>query len=443
MNPTTRQPNRLFTRLWFFAVLACAGACPAQELVLTPDHPDGIYQIGEKAVWQVEWKSPTTAPSTVSYTAKQGGLKEIASGTLTLGHPAAVGGKLDSAGALLVEVKTTGSDGKEYRGVGGAIAQPDAIKPSSPRPDDFDSFWDAKLKELASVPPNPVLQAGDGGKPGVEYFKITMDNIRGTHIQGQLARPARGAADQKLPALLIVQWAGVYGLEKGWVTDRAADGWLALNINPHDIPIDQQPEFYKQQLEGPLKNYWEIGNDDRDTSYFLRMYLSCYRAAEYLTSREDWDGKTLVVMGASQGGMQSLMTAAIHPKITAALADVPAGCDMLGPDIGRAPGFPMWYWKTEGRDSAKVRNASRYYDVVNFTPQIKCPVLVGIGLLDEVCPPEGCFAATNLIQSPKEIHLMPLAQHQEINKSHDPFSKRCWEVWLPALRKGQAAPVER
>ena len=97
--------------------------------------------------------------------------------------------------------------------------------PAADPPEDFAAFWKSKLDELAKVPPNPKLQQADGGKAGVEYAKITLDNIRGAHINGQLARPEHG---EKFPALLIVQWAGVYPLQKGWVTDRAADGWLAL-----------------------------------------------------------------------------------------------------------------------------------------------------------------------------------------------------------------------
>lgn len=77
-----------------------------------------------------------------------------------------------------------------------------------------------------------------------------------------------------------------FPLQKSWVTDRAAEGWLALNIEAHDLPIDKPEAFYRQQFDGPLKNYWSIGNDDRDRSYFLRVYLSCYRAVEYLTKRK-------------------------------------------------------------------------------------------------------------------------------------------------------------
>ena len=42
-----------------------------------------------------------------------------------------------------------------------------------------------------------------------------------------MARPAKG---EKFPAMFIPQWAGVYPLEKAWVTDRAKEGWLVLNI---------------------------------------------------------------------------------------------------------------------------------------------------------------------------------------------------------------------
>src|SRR5436305_1420698 len=85
-----------------------------------------------------------------------------------------------------------------------------------------------------------------------------------------------------------------------------------------------------------------MGNDDREKSYFLRMYLSCYRAAQYLSERPEWDGKNLVVIGTSQGGQQSIVTAGMHPKISAMLAMVPGGCDITAPTLGRAAGFPDW-----------------------------------------------------------------------------------------------------
>jgi cephalosporin-C deacetylase-like acetyl esterase len=420
--------------------LTSAPLCFGQTMLVTPDRTNGVYEVGDTVHWQVQWKGEGNI-SSGHYRLLKGGLTETRQGDLTFSNNTAeLESRFIDPSTMLAEVKWTAADGKEGRAVGGAVAAPQRIAISAPCPSDFDEFWKAKLKELRKVPANPRLESVDVGRTNVAYWKITLDNIRGTHIHGQLARPLQG---KKFPALLIVQWAGVYGLQTNWVTDRAAEGWLALNIEPHDLPIDQPPSFYKEQASGPLKDYWSIGNDNRDTSYYLRMYLSCYQAAEYLTDRKDWNGKTLVVMGDSQGGMQTLMLAGLYrSKITAALALVPAGCDMLGPQVGRAPGWPHWYDNTEGKDPQKVHDASRYYDIANFTPRIECPVLAGLGLRDEVCPPAGVLAAVNEITSPKEVVILPRSGHQDEHGTQSAYNHRKYYVWLPALREGKSPPAQ-
>ena len=122
----------------------------------------------------------------------------------------------------------------------------------------------------------------------------------------------------------------------------------------HDLPFDRPADFYTQAAATTLKNYMTEGNDDRDKNYYLRMYLGCYRAADYLAHRPDWDGRTLVVMGTSQGGLQAVMTAGFYPGITAMIANVPAGCDTTGPLVGRAGGHPYWYNNAKGKTERKA-----------------------------------------------------------------------------------------
>ena len=418
-----------------FCLLLCAGLC-AQEVRIRPTHEQGIYQPGETIRWNLQVKGTEDAQAT--YVLKQGGLTEISQGAVKLSNgEGQIEGRLEDPGWLLVEVTVRSGTNKAVKALGGALVSPDGIQPSAPRPADFDAFWAEKLKELAGVPMNPELIPAESGKAGVDYFKVSMGNIRGSHIRGQLARPQKG---EKLPAMLIVQWAGVYGLQKSWVTDRAAEGWLVLNISAHDLPIDEPEQFYSDQSKGPLKDYPSIGNDDPETSYFLRMYLSCYRAAHYVTDRAEWDGRTLVVTGGSQGGLQSFVTAALHPKVSAVLACVPAGCDLNGPEAGRIPGWPMWHWNTKGKDEAKVRGVARYFDVVNFAPRITCPVLVGAGLIDTVCPPPGIFSACNQLKCPKEVVVLPVGEHGEKAGSHRAYYAR-FDAWKDTLVKGDPAPV--
>jgi cephalosporin-C deacetylase-like acetyl esterase len=63
--------------------------------------------------------------------------------------------------------------------------------------------------------------------------------------------------------------------------------------------------------------------------------------------------------------------------------------------------------------------SGRYFDAMNFATRIKCPVIVGVGLADTTCPPEGVFAAFNQIRAPKEIIIMPTADHSGDHRPYD------------------------
>ena len=402
---------------------------------MTTDKPGTVYALREPIRWRVELKdAPTSTPDSLHYTLKKGGYTVVREGRLALTNNVAVlEAALDEPNTLLAEFDAE-LPAKKLRKLAGAAVAPERIARSMPRPADFDAFWNAQVASLKAVSMNPVLEPAESGQPSVEYFKLRMDNIRGSHIYGQLARPQR---EGRFPALLIVQWAGVYGLPKANVVSQAEKGWLTLNIMAHDLPFDQPEAFYKQASETTLKDYPAIGNTNRDQSYFLRMYLSCYRAADYLAQRPDWDGKTLAVTGTSQGGLQALMLAGFHPGITALMAHVPAGCDRTGPVMGRAAGWPGWYGNGERGD--QIAEVSRYYDVINFASRVKCPALVSVGMIDVTCPPSGVFAVCNELQGPKEVLVLPTSGHQDEHGSQASYYARS-EVWNKALREGKPVP---
>ncbi len=417
-----------------------ATAFAGTDITLVPNKPDATYQTSEDIVWLVQLRGDQASSFTnATYVFKKGGGTVIGQGTVDFqSNRAVIHTSLAEPGTVLAEVNATNSGHQTIQALAGAAIAPARIPVSSPCPEDFDAFWNTKLAELATVPENPVLQSEPSGKTNVAYWKITLDNIRGTHIRGQLARPAAG---QRFPALLMVQSAGVYPLHQSWATDRAAEGWLVLNIMAHDLPINEPQSFYDDLNQHALKNYTAIGNDDREQSYFLRMFLACYRAVDYLSERPDWDGKTLVVTGSSQGGLQSFVAAGLNHKVTAVLALVPAGCDNTGGMLGRKPGWPYWVDHGYGHDKEKLLDTSRYFDGVNFAARIKCPSLIGLGLIDTTAAPSGIFAAINQIQMPKEVVAMPDANHHGDNKTQAPFTSRS-TVWRKALLNGMPAPLK-
>ena len=428
MNPSVRRLVLRVIAAGFASVAAAVAG--AQQLALTPFNRSGIYALGEKVGWTVAVPAETVARvAGYTYTIKKNDLEVIKSGKLDLASgKATIEIVLDEPAMLYVEVLPASGDGQRI--VAGAAVAPAKLQPTALCPADFDAFWTAKIKLLKAIPADPVLTPGPSAHDGVEYSTIRFDNINGAHIYGQLAKPAR---EGKFPAMLILQWANPpYPLQKQWVTDRAAEGWLALNVEPHDVPCDLPPAFYAA-LPQLIKDYRDIYNDDRDRNYFLQMYLGDYRALDYLASRSDWDGKTLVVMGTSMGGQQSLAVAGLHPQVTHLIVHVPAGADSNAALHGRAAGYPYWNAR-----NPQVLKTGLYFDTVNFASRIKATCLVSMGFVDEICPPAGVWTVYNQIGSPKEVVPLITAahNHQSTPEQQQPYTIRSAE-WLSALVSGQ------
>ena len=422
---------------------------PPIVLAVVPDHADGLYAQSEQVTWTVDVKSGDRALlKTVPYVVKKDAADPVAQGTIDLSAgPATVTASRPEPGALFAVFSSPDPAVKKPLALGGALVAADKVGPALPEPADFDAFWQGKLKDLAAVPPNPVVEKGtvDGVKgiepKSVDYYKVTLDNVGGTHVRGQLARPATG---EKFPAILVLQWAGVYGLDKSWVANLARQGFLVLDVEAHDIPIDEAPAFYENLKDTTLKDYVHLGDESRETSYFLRMFLGDVQAANYLASRPDWDGRTFVVAGTSQGGLQSFATAALFPKATQMMVLVPAGCDVEAPFAvpPRAVSWPDWMndRTAQGKDMAKVKEAAAYFDPIYFASRIACPALVGVGLLDETARPAGIAAAFNALKNPaKELLPMPFASHSEAGGVQAAYYTRA-EVWRAAIKAGEPLP---
>jgi len=428
--------NMRLTRAPLLAALVLCVFARADESAgphYVPFHSSGIYALGETAGWNVTlpWNSPT-----VSYVIRKNNLAEIGRGTLTPGSPAKIEAKLDEPGMVFVEV-TENTPGAKPRALGAAVA-PEKIGPAIPRPADFDAFWAAKIKALRKVPAKPELTEKPSEKDGVDFAILKMNHVEGRHVWGQVAKPHDGTHKKKYPGLVLLQWAGgPYPLQKAWAVDRAAEGWLTVNIEAHDVMPDQ-PQVYYDALPAELKSYNSIETRNRDKNYFLYMYLADIRAIDYLASRPDWDGKTLVVMGTSMGGQQSLCAAGLHPKVTAMLVNVPAGGDANGNAHGRKIGYPFW-----DVNDPQVMKTAEYFDTVNCASRIKVPSLVSMGFIDTVTPPVGIWAAFNQIQGPKEAAPMIDSPHNHLATPEQslPWTQRS-AAWLSALIAGRP-PIER
>jgi len=406
---------------------ALISACRPQAagLVVTPIRDSGIYALNEPAGWTIT--VPAGADNSgYTYTLKANNSQELKTGPLDLSSgKATIEVSLAQPAMLYLEIKPASGRPQAF----GAAVAPTALKPVAPRPRDFDAFWRSKIRDLETVPENAVITPADSGKDGVDYGTIQMDLNDHTHVYGQIAKPSKPG---KYPAILILQWASPpYPLQKPWVIDRAAEGWLALNIEPHDV-LPCEAQSYYAALPDPIKHYEGFGNDDRDKSYFLDMYLRDYRAVDYLTHRPDWDGRVLVVTGGSMGGQQSLCVAGLHPKVTHVIVEEPAGCDLQAGLHERQEGYPFF-----PVNNPKVMATAPYFDCVNFASHIHATSLVAMGFIDTGAPPTGIWTAFNQIRGPKEVVPLRDAAHNNIATYEQqlPYYRKSGE-WLHTLVTG-------
>ncbi len=428
----TRSHLSFLLALPLAASLAFAQRPPIpQQLSFAPYHTTGIYDVGETVGWTV---TPGQVTPTYSYkwTIRRNNAVVLKEGKLDLssgkdkieivgdqpemlyvaiqaygdldGNPP----KVDPAatppatpGRGPASPFTGGNTGRNngLYAVGAAVA-PTKIGLSTPRPADFDSFWAGKLAEQAKVPINPVLTPVETDVPGVEMNLFALDAL-GSKAHGYIAKPAR---EGKFPALIQLQYAGVYSLARFAHADaqHAADGWLMLNVDSHD-KLPAEPSG------GIPNNYQSIGNTDREKSYFLNMYLRDSRVLDYLLTRPDWDGKTVVLIGGSMGGQQSFALAGLRPdKITAVAVCVPAGADSNGDLHGRKAGYPNW-----PSNNPDVMKTALYFDTVNFASRIQAPLMAGLGFIDTTSPPAGVWTELNQIPGAKEP--LPLIESEHDN----------------------------
>ena len=394
------------------------------NVAIKPDHKDWNYRTGETAGFKVEvQRSGTTIDNVkVDYeagpemypTVKKNGVV-LKDGTMKWS------GTMKQPGMYRLKV-TAHVDGNEYVGMCTAAFSPDKIQPTTVNPNDFDEFWQNTLAEARKTP----LEAKRRLLPErctekVNVYEVSFQNIRqGSRTYGILCVPVKPG---KYPALLRVPGAGVRPYNGDiWTAEQGA---ITLEIGIHGVPVTMPQSVYDDMFHGCLNGYWDYNMNDRDNCYYKRVFVGAVRSIDYIASLPEWNGTSLGVTGSSQGGMLSLVCAALDKRVTFYGAVHAAMCDHTASLKGVACGWPHYfYYNPKNIDQKKVET-SRYYDGVNFARRITSPGWFSFGYNDDVVPPTTTYATYNIVTAPKELHLYQITRHFWVQEQWDE-----WEAWL-------------
>jgi cephalosporin-C deacetylase len=417
--------KRSFLAVFFLATFGLIHpAVAALTVVVSTDRPEALYQPGEEVTFTIKAQDgdQPADSSAIEWNLSLDGYKQIASGTGTIAK-----GTLTGPGFLLLTATCKNAGEKPVIAYGGAGFSPTSLKPSLPVPEDFDRFWGEEKAKLAAIPltftttPAKVTAKADANS---EAFDIQISMGEGNApVSGYFASP-KNASPKSLPAVLWVHGAGVRSSSLPNALGGARDGFLSMDINAHGIPNGKPESFYQELASGKLKSYRNDGNQSRETVYFRGMFLRLERALEFLATRPEWDGKTLAVIGHSQGGYQALVAGGLDPRVTFIGAGVAAGCDHSGMKADRISGWPKIVpLLADGSPDPLALEASRYVDAVNFATHCKAQAIMSVGFIDKTCPPTSVYTAYNVLQGRKEIINSPTLGHTTTAEISGAFRK--------------------
>jgi cephalosporin-C deacetylase len=265
------------------------------------------------------------------------------------------------------------------------VKPPEEFRSRVTRPPDFDAFWAEVLAQAARIPLNVAREPVPlRSTPEVEVFEVFYDSLDGVRVAAWYCVPRERS--RSLPGLVFMPgYISDPPLHKGW----AREGYAVLSAAPRG-KLRSHRQF-NPGYPGLLTH----NITDRNTYAYRGFYVDAVRAIDALLSFPEVDGKRVGVFGSSQGGGLTVVAAALHPRVRAASAGAPYLCGMMD-----AVELTSTYPYQEIRDVLRlhperepaVRETLAYFDGINFAPRAQCPIVVNVGLQDNVCPPETGFA---------------------------------------------------
>ena len=417
-------------------------------VMVTPDHQDWTYRVGETCRFTVSvLRSGTLIDNAlVDYEAGPEMYPEVKkTGVVLKDGTMKHQGTMKVPGFYRLSV-TAHVNGKDYKGACGAAFSPEQLQPSTMMPSDFQLFWQGAIDEARKTDLNPTKRLlPERCTKDVNVYEVSFNNILPNYrTYGILCVPVDKEKDPakagRYPALLRVPGAGVrpYGGD----VYTASQGAITLEIGIHGIPVTMDQKVYDDIYSGALTGYWEFNMDNRDKHYYKRVIIGCIRALDYIEQFTPWNGKELGVTGSSQGGFLSLATAGLDKRITFYAPVHAALCDHTNSLKGIACGWPHYFYgskKQEARGKKSTQTlpkeeseekrieVSRYYDGINFARLIteQQHGWFSFGYNDDVVPPTTAWSTYNTVKGTKTISPYQATWHFWFQEQWDE-----WEAWL-------------
>lgn len=294
----------------------------------------------------------------------------------------------------------------------------------NPRPADFEAFWDDALAEMHAIDPQVELRPAAFQVAAAECFDLYFTGVNGSRVHAKYLRPAK--APQPHPAVL--EFHGYAGNSGDWSPKLrfpsigcaiAALDCRGQSGASEDLGVRTGNTFKGHIIRGLA--------DTPNKLAFRDIFLDTAQLAHIIAAFDEVDAGRLGAFGGSQGGALALACAALAPELIRRVAPTfPFLCDyqrVWEMDLAthayeELQAFFRWFDPRHEREQ-EIFTKLGYIDCQHLAPRIQAAVLMGCGLMDQVCPPSSQFAAFNKITAPKEVKIYPDFGHEYLPEFDD------------------------
>jgi cephalosporin-C deacetylase len=288
----------------------------------------------------------------------------------------------------------------------------------TPRPADFDAFWDRALAEMHALDPQVQLVPAPFQVPTADCFDLYFTGVGGARVHAKYLRPKVNPE----PHPAVLQFHGYTGDSGDW-GDKLA--YVAVGYSV--AALDCRGQGGRSEDTGVAIGNTHHGHiirgleDSPEKLLYRQIFLDTAQLARIIMAMPEVDPERVGAQGGSQGGGLTLACAALEPKVRRAAPLFPFLCDYqrvwemdLAKDAYSELKEFFRHVDPNHRREQEFFTRLGYIDCQHLAPRIRGDVLMGTGLMDTICPPSTQFAAYNKITAPKDMVLYPDFGHEGI-----------------------------
>lgn len=289
----------------------------------------------------------------------------------------------------------------------------------TPKPTDFDEFWDKSIAEMQALDPQLELIPADFKIPTAECFDLYFTGMGDARIHAKYLRPTNASS----PHPGVVLFHG-YSFNAGDWQDKLNFVSMGFSV----MALDCRGQAGKSEDKGgivgnTLHGHIIRGLDELEPEkmYYRNTFLDCAQLARIMMNMDEVDEKRVCAQGGSQGGGLTLACAALEPDICRAAPVFPFLCDyqrVWEMDLAQAAYRELreYFRSFDPRHEREEEIFTKlgYIDNQHLADRIKGEIKMGVGMMDTTCPPSTQFAAYNKILSKKELIIFPDFGHEKL-----------------------------